>query len=219
MSRPVLEAIDVGLDYVDGPRAQTVLQDVSLVLRAGAFVGLMGPSGSGKSSLLCLLAGLRLPSRGEVRLFGEPWSRLAPQAAERRRRHIGLVFQDPFLISYLTLRENAAVQALDGAARARIGPLASELGIRELLDDWPERVSTGERQRASVVRALVNAPAVVLADEPTAHLDHASGEQVVRRLAEAASEAALFVATHDPRVLERADQVLRLEDGRLVDHR
>jgi putative ABC transport system ATP-binding protein len=219
MSGPLLEAVNVGLDYVDGPRAQTVVRDVSLVIRAGEFVGLMGPSGSGKSSLLFVLAGLRPPSRGEVRLFGEPWSRLVPRAAERRRRHLGLVFQDPFLISYLTLRENAAAQALDAEARARIDPLALDLGVREVLDDLPERVSTGERQRASVMRALVNSPAVVLADEPTAHLDRASGDQVVRRLAEVASEAALLVATHDPHVLERADRVLRLEDGRLsVDH-
>jgi len=218
MSRPVLAAENLALDYSDGPRLQRVLREIDLTLHAATFTGLIGPSGSGKSSLLFLLAGLRAPTTGRVQLFGQTWPRRLSQAAARRRRHLGLVFQDPFLISYLTLRENAEVQAADAEARARIEPLAEALGIGRLLDDLPERVSTGERQRASVLRALINSPAVVLADEPTAHLDHASGEQVMRCLLEAASMAALLVATHDPRVLERADRVLRLEDGRLVDH-
>jgi putative ABC transport system ATP-binding protein len=217
MSGAVLAASGLALDYVDGARTQSVLRDVNLAIGQGEFVGLMGPSGSGKSSFLFVLAGLREPSRGDVRLFGEPWSRRVPHASERRRRQIGLVFQDPFLVSYLTLRENAAVQALGAAAQARIEPLADALGIRDLLDKLPERLSAGERQRASILRALVNAPAIVLADEPTAHLDRANGERVVHHLVETARGASLLVTTHDPTVLERADRVLRLVDGTLVE--
>jgi len=215
MSEPRLVARDVELDLEDGARTRQVLRGIGLSVAAGEFVGLMGPSGSGKSSLLFVLSGLRAPTKGSVEALGAAWPNPPARGAAMRRRSLGLVLQDPFLIPYLTVRENAEAQALDEAAHARIAPLAESLGIAALLDAFPEMLSTGERQRASILRALVNDPAIVLADEPTAHLDAASGLAVIDLLARSAERAALLVTSHDPRMLERAGRVLRLADGAL----
>jgi putative ABC transport system ATP-binding protein len=212
----LLETRDVAFAFRDGAEVRPVLRDVSLTLRSGEFVGLIGPSGSGKSSLLFLLAGLRRPDRGEVRVQGEPWPEHPGVRADRRRRRLGLVLQEPFLLPHLTVLENALVQAVDEAAAARIPELAATLGIEHRLDGWPHQISTGERQRASVVRALANAPALVLADEPTAHLDHAAGAQVIELHARCARDAGLIVATHDARMLAAADRVLRIVDGTVL---
>jgi ABC-type lipoprotein export system ATPase subunit len=213
----LLEARHLEFTFRDGDRRTPVLRDVSLSVAPGEFVGLMGPSGSGKSSLLFLLAGLRAPASGEVQVLGAPWPVDAGVRADRRRRALGLVLQEPFLLMHLTVRENAMAHALDRDADARIPVLAGSLGIAHGLDSFPHQLSVGERQRASVLRALVNSPALVLADEPTAHLDRAAGGQVIDLLVRGARAAGLLVTTHDPEMLAAADRVLRLSDGRLVE--
>src|SRR5205814_3419561 len=124
MSPPLLEVRDVGLQYRDGTRAANVLRGVSLDLAAGHSLGIMGPSGSGKSSLLLVMAGLRAPTRGSVRLAGVEWPSNPGASADRRRRQVGFVFQESFLVPHLTVRENARLQAASPTAVARITPLS-----------------------------------------------------------------------------------------------
>ena len=213
MSEPLLTARDLWLEYRDGARTARALRGISLELAAGQSLGIVGPSGSGKSSLLLVLGGLRGSSRGVVRLEGEEWPRDPGASADRRRRRVGFVFQESFLVPHLTLRENARIQAVDGAAAARIAPLAEALGILPLLDSMPGRMSAGERQRGAILRALVNDPVLVLADEPTSSLDHDTGLAVVELLWRCSRNAGLIVASHDPSMLARADHVLYLGDG------
>jgi len=215
MSPPLLEVRDVGLQYRDGTRAANVLRGVSLDLAAGHSLGIMGPSGSGKSSLLLVMAGLRAPTRGSVRLAGVEWPSNPGASADRRRRQVGFVFQESFLVPHLTVRENARLQAASPTAVARITPLSESLGIRSLLDELPGRISAGERQRGGILRALVNDPLLILADEPTSSLDHETGLEVMDVLWRCAGGAALVVCSHDPSMLERANRVLQLRDGML----
>jgi len=213
MSTPLLEARDVWLEYRDGTRAAKALRGVSLELAAGQSLGIMGPSGSGKSSLLLVLAGLRAPTRGSVRLGGVEWPSNPGANADRRRRQVGFVFQESFLVPHLTLRENARLQAASRPAVERVTSLAESLGIRALLDELPGRISAGERQRGGILRALVNDPLLILADEPTSSLDHETGLEVVDLLWRCAGDAALVICSHDPSMLERANRVLHLRDG------
>ncbi|MDJ0975549.1 MAG: ATP-binding cassette domain-containing protein [Planctomycetota bacterium] len=212
---PVLEASDLVLEYRDAARTVRAVDGVSLTVGAGEFVGLVGPSGSGKSSLLFLLAGLRRPQEGRVAVLGEPLPAEPDRGAAIRRRRIGFLFQEPFLVPYLSVRENALVHAVDGEALARVEALAGEIGMAHLLDERPHRLSGGERQRAGILRALANAPELLLADEPTAALDGETGRAVMAVLRRRPAGAALIVVTHDPSMLEGADRVLALRDGRL----
>jgi putative ABC transport system ATP-binding protein len=129
---------------------------------------------------------------------------------------VGFVFQESFLVSHLTLRENARIQATSSTAVQRITVLADSLGIRALLDELPGRMSAGERQRGGILRALVNDPLLILADEPTSSLDHETGLEVMDLLWRYAGGAALVVCSHDPSMLERAGRVLQLRDGVLA---
>lgn len=215
MSDALLVANNVRLEYRDGSRTARALRDVSLELGAGESVGVMGPSGSGKSSLLLVLGGLRSPSSGTVKLGGEDWPSDLGASADRRRRQVGFVFQESFLVPHLTLRENARLHAMDRNAIGRITPLAESLGIGQLLDAYPGRVSAGERQRGGILRALVNDPILILADEPTSSLDHERGLEVVDLLWRCGGRAALVVCSHDPSMLTRASRVLHLLDGAL----
>ena len=216
MSTACIEAHDLVLEYRDGTRRVRAVDGVGLTVQPGEFVGLVGPSGSGKSSVLCLLAGLRRPQRGTVRLCGRALTGDRDADADVRRRHVGFLFQEPFLIPYLSVRENALVHATEVAAAGRVSALAKAVGMDALLDERPHRLSGGERQRAGLLRALANEPRVVLADEPTASLDRATGRAVMDLLTRHRSGAGLVVVTHDPVMLEGADRVLHLADGRLV---
>lgn len=215
MTERVLEAEDLALAYHDGARQVRAVDGVDLVLERGDFVGLVGPSGSGKSSLLFLLAGLRPPDRGRVRLLGRELPRRPERSAALRRAHVGFLFQEPFLVPYLTIRENALGHVDDADGAARVAELAARIGMERLLDERPHRLSGGERQRAGILRALASGPDLVLADEPTASLDRATGHRVMDLLREHASGSALLVVTHDPEMLEGARRVLQLRDGRI----
>lgn len=212
----LLEAEGLSLEYVDGRRRVRAVDDVDLVLRRGEFVGLVGPSGSGKSSVLFLLAGLRKPDRGRVRLLGHSVPPEADRSAALRRRHVGFLFQEPFLVPYLSVRENALTHALDDSASARVDRLAGAIGMEALLEERPHRLSGGERQRAGILRALAGDPDVVFADEPTANLDQQTGHRVMDLLRSESRDRALLVVTHDPAMLEGATRILHLSDGRLV---
>lgn len=212
---PLLDARGLELEYRDGRRKVRAVDGVDFRLERGEAVGLIGPSGSGKSSLLFLFAGLRAPDRGDVRLLGHALPPDAEGSADLRRRHIGFLFQEPFLVPYLTVRENALAHVDDPSAPENLERLAGRIGMQALLDERPHRLSGGERQRAGILRALAGEPDLILADEPTANLDQETGREVMAVLGEAVGRAALVVVTHDPAMLFGADRILHLRDGRL----
>ncbi len=213
----LLRAEDLVLEYQDGDRRVRAVDHVSLAVRRGEFVGLVGPSGSGKSSLLFLLAGLRAADQGAVWLLGNPLPATPDGGAGVRRAHVGFLFQEPFLVPYLSVRENALTHATGPEAGRRVEAIAAEIGMSSMLDERPHRLSGGERQRAGVLRALANDPDVLLADEPTAALDQETGRSVIALLRERTRTSALLVVTHDPGMLAEADRVLHLRDGALLN--
>ena len=216
----ILACEEASLAYTDGTRTTYALQDVTLRLAPGRFYGIMGPSGSGKSSLLYVLSGLKRPTSGFARYGEFVYGRHPDKAVTRlRRERFGFVFQQPFLLPYLTALENIILAApkQDAQAREKARGLLSELGMDGLENKLPSQLSGGEKQRVSVIRAMMNDPEVIFADEPTAALDHANGHRVVDSLAEWRSRGTVVVVTHDPEMVSDADEVILLRDGQLVE--
>jgi putative ABC transport system ATP-binding protein len=211
----VLDAAGLTRDF----GAVRALRAVSLALGAGELVGLSGPSGSGKTTLLHLLATIDTPSAGAVRLLGREVSGLSPgERAALRLRSVGLVFAEHNLSPVLTLGENVELPlALAGRAdaTARAAAALERLDIGALARRFPGQVSSGQRQRAAVARALAGEPAVLLLDEPTAHLDSSSASGLVAGVSALVRDrgVAALLASHDPAVLGRCDRVLVLRDG------
>jgi putative ABC transport system ATP-binding protein len=220
MNRPGRELAceSVSLAYTDGARTTYALRDVTLALPPGNFYGIMGPSGSGKSSLLYILSGLKMPTQGQAR-FGDFIynQRRSSDVAGVRRERFGFVFQQPFLLSYLTALENIVVAApkADRAAYEKGRELLNGFGMEGLENKLPSQLSGGEKQRVSVVRAMINDPDILFADEPTAALDHTNGRLVVDTLAAWRVRGSVVVVTHDPEMLTGADEIINLRDGRL----
>ncbi|MFE4581670.1 ABC transporter ATP-binding protein [Streptomyces chartreusis] len=218
---PVIDIRDVSRTYGEGPPA---LAGVSLSVRAGEALAVLGPSGSGKSTLLNLIAGLDRPSGGSVTVDGQRVDRLGEAAsAKYRRARIGMVFQFFNLLEDLTVADNVLLPAqLAGTPRAearrRAADLLAHLGIDRHADAHPGRLSGGERQRVAVARALMNRPALLLADEPTGALDTASGEDVRQLLAALNADGQTIVlVTHDLGLAEScATHTIELVDGRIV---
>lgn len=201
----------------------SVLQDVSLDVRAGEVVALWGASGSGKSTLLHLLGGLDTPDRGTLRVCGlDPCDEASRN--ELRRRHLGFVFQLHNLIPDLTVEENIRVPALAaGRAKAdtaaRVRSLTAQVGLGHRIEHRVQDLSGGERQRTAICRALMNAPRLLLADEPTGSLDEQTGDAIFALLKQlAASEGvAVVLATHERRFAEACDRLVRVRNGRLSE--
>ncbi|MDR7452810.1 MAG: ABC transporter ATP-binding protein [Armatimonadota bacterium] len=200
------------------------LRGVDLEIAPGEFTAVAGPSGSGKSTLLHLIGGLDHPTAGEVWLEGQRIDRLDHnRLAELRLRHFGFVFQAYNLIPVLTALENAAfVLELQGRPRRereeRARRALGDLGIGELWNRRPNQLSGGQQQRVAVARALAARPRLILADEPTANLDGATGGALIDEMRRLNREhgVTFLVATHDPRLLERVRRIVHLEDGRVV---
>ncbi|WP_051942874.1 ABC transporter ATP-binding protein [Streptacidiphilus rugosus] len=221
MIEPVIELSGVRRDFVDGPAA---LQDVSLTVGAGEAVAVVGPSGSGKSTLLNMIAGLDRPDSGTVTVAGTRVDRLDEAGAARYRRHsIGMVFQFFHLLDDLTVLDNVVLPAemtgtARGEARRRANELLEVLGIAGHARAYPGRLSGGERQRVAVARALMNRPALLLADEPTGALDSASGEEVKALLRDLHADGqTVVVVTHDLALARScATRTVRIVDGRIA---
>ena len=224
MAEPVILIDQVSKSYDGGPPA---LGPVSLTVHGGEAVAVLGPSGSGKSTLLNLVAGLDRPSAGEVIVDGVRVDGLGEAAAARyRRARIGMVFQFFNLIDDLTVLDNVLLPAqLAGMnraeARARAEELLASLGVDAYARQYPGRLSGGERQRVAVARALVNRPALLLADEPTGALDTASREEVRELIADLHAEGqTVLLVTHDEELAAGcASREVRLLDGRVVSDR
>ncbi|MGY3677211.1 ABC transporter ATP-binding protein [Streptomyces sp. TE33382] len=215
----------VRLDGVDKVYGDTrALDGMSLEIRAGEAVAVMGPSGCGKSTLLNMVAGLDRPTAGLVQVAGQDLGRLNETGlALFRRRHVGMVFQFFNLIDDLPALDNVALAAqLTGTsarqARRRALELLDELGIAGRRDTYPAALSGGERQRVAVARALMNRPALLLADEPTGALDSRSGEQVMDLLIDLNQIGqTLLIVTHDPHLATRcASRLVEVADGRVA---
>ncbi|RKT88049.1 putative ABC transport system ATP-binding protein [Saccharopolyspora antimicrobica] len=215
---------DLRLTYPDGDRVLTALDGVSLEVAAGQLVAVVGPSGSGKSSLLAVAATLLRPDAGRVLVDGVDTGGLpAAQRARLRLEKVGIVFQQPNLLASLTAVEQLlAVHHMRGGSVRRQRRAAAELLAAVGLDGKqhrrPHQLSGGERQRVNIARALSGRPAVLLVDEPTAALDHERGAQIVELLAEVTRQhqVATVMVTHDTEHLDQVDEVVEMRDGRLT---
>ena len=215
-----LSTRNISLSYGDGDQITYAIRDLSTTFPAKGVFGIMGPSGSGKSSLLYLLSGLKQPTTGEALYEGQALSgKSEVERAKIRRARFGFVFQQPYLLNYLTARENILVAAKEGDTGAdnHVDDLLEELHIAPLADRYPAHLSGGERQRLIVARAMMNRPSVIFADEPTAALDHTNGHAVIEMLSRYRDRGAVLIVTHDPTMLDEADSIYHLHDGRL-DH-
>ena len=199
--------------YTDHGREVFACRDVDLAVQPGEFLGILGPSGSGKSSLLYLLSGLKVPSRGRVAYEGRDLAAMGDEGRSRLRlREFGFVFQQPYLLGYLSALENVLAA---GGDETGADDLLDRLGVLSKAHRLPHELSGGERQRVCVARALLGRPKVIFADEPTAALDHANGSAVVSLLNEHRGEGSLVMVTHDPTMLQEADRIVRIVDGRI----
>ena len=215
----MLQAEHLTLTYRDGTSTLDAVHDVSLTTEDYQFVGILGPSGSGKSSLLYLLSGLRKPTSGEVYLDDRPYSRMSDrERVALRRTEFGFVFQQHFLINYLTALENVMVAAAvqDRAHAAQAMALLADLGMKDKLHRFPYELSGGERQRVAIARAMIHRPRVIFADEPTGLLDRRTGLQVMSLLRSYREQGSLIAVTHNPEILTEADLVVTLRDGRIA---
>lgn len=213
----MIECRDVELVYEDHGREVVACGPANLVVESGEFLGILGPSGSGKSSLLYLLSGLKTPTRGTITFEGEQMSVLDDRSrAAIRLRDFGFVFQYPFLVSYLSAAENVLLARPDQPDMDAALDLLGRLGLGSKVHRKPFELSGGEKQRICVARALMGNPRVIFADEPTAALDHTNGSQVVKLLREQRGDGTLVLVTHDPSMLEGADRVIEMADGAIV---
>ena len=208
--------------YGSGENAVHALNDVSFGVEKGQFLAIIGPSGSGKSTLLHILGGVDKPTSGNVYLNGEDvYSRSDTQLAIFRRREVGLIYQFYNLIPVLDVVENITLPALmDGRKvnEERLQELLQTLGLEGREKHLPNQLSGGQQQRVSIGRALMNAPAVVLADEPTGNLDSKNSQEIVEllKLSNRRYGQTLIVITHDESIALQADRIIAIEDGRIT---
>ncbi|WP_271407822.1 ABC transporter ATP-binding protein [Pseudomonas sp. Q1-7] len=223
MSASILDARNLSKVVPSAEGDLTILHDLSLSLGKGDSLAIVGSSGSGKSTLLGLLAGLDLPSAGEVQLAGRALSGLdEDQRARVRAEHVGFVFQSFQLLDNLNALENVMLPLeLEGRrdARSRARELLERVGLGQRLSHYPRQLSGGEQQRVAIARAFADEPDVLFADEPTGNLDSHTGERISDLLFQLNQErgTTLVLVTHDERLAHRCRRLIRLEGGRLVE--
>lgn len=208
--------------YGEGEAATCALDDVTFTVAEGEFVAIVGSSGSGKSTLLHLIGGVDRPTSGQVLLNGtDVYSRTDEELAVFRRREVGLVYQFYNLVPVLNVVENMTLPvALDGRKvnQNRLNSLLGALGLHGREGHLPNQLSGGQQQRVAIGRALMNAPALVLADEPTGNLDTRNSSEIMQLLRASNRELGqtMMVITHDEEIARTADRIIAIEDGRIV---
>lgn len=218
----ILEVKNLSKTYGKGDTMVKALDNVSFSVEKGEFVAIIGPSGSGKSTLLHILGGVDVPTGGNVVIDGTDISTLDETAlAIFRRRQIGLVYQFYNLIPILTVQENLTLPLLlDGRKpdKKQIGDLVDKLGLSQRLDHLPNQLSGGQQQRVSIGRALVNHPALMLADEPTGNLDSENSKEIIALLRRFNKELnqTVIIITHDEKIALSADRIISIEDGKIT---
>ena len=221
--KPVVEVLGLGKQVENGGEPLTILQDISFDVMPGETVAIVGASGSGKSTLLGLLAGLDVPSQGEIRLDGVSLAALDEDArAVQRGKLLGFVFQSFQLLPSLTALENVMLP-LELAGQKQASQVASDwlerVGLGHRLQHYPKHLSGGEQQRVALARAFATAPRLVLADEPTGNLDVATGKQIIELMFDlnARQGTTLILVTHDEAIAARCSRVLRIQAGCLAN--
>ena len=208
--------------YGEGEAATRALDDVSFTVQEGEFIAIVGSSGSGKSTLLHLIGGVDRPTSGSVFLNGnDVYARTDEELAVFRRREVGLVYQFYNLVPVLNVVENMTLPvALDGRPvnKGRLDTLLQKLGLRGREGHLPSQLSGGQQQRVAIGRALMNAPALILADEPTGNLDTHNSRDIMQLLRDSNREFGhtVIVITHDEEIALAADRIIAVEDGRIV---
>ena len=228
---PLVELVDIHKSYRMGQEYLEVLKGVSLSLRAGEFVAIMGASGSGKSTLLHIAGALDRPDSGRVLFQGQSVPDMWPGDRHRLRNHsCGFVFQFYHLLPELSVLENVLLPAMVAAPfwmgliharprKAEALELLDQLGLTSRLKHRPAQLSGGERQRAAIARALINQPALLLADEPTGNLDSATGKKIMDVLLarHRLGRQTILLVTHDANIAATADRIVHIADGRIVN--
>ncbi len=222
----VIELDNITKSYTIGEVVTHAVNGVSLSIEPGEFTALVGPSGSGKTTTLQLMGCLDKPDSGAILINGADVTRFnANKRADLRREEIGFIFQFFALVPVLNAYENVELPLLlngvGGAERKEtVSAMLEAVGLADRANHRPDQLSGGQQQRVAIARALATGPAVVLADEPTANLDTANGEQamdIMQKLNEETGTAFIF-ATHDPRVMNYARRTIQMVDGKIVDH-
>ena len=218
----ILEVTNLCKTYGKGDTMVKALDNVSFSVEKGEFLAIIGPSGSGKSTLLHILGGVDVPTSGSVVINQTDISNLDETAlAIFRRRQIGLIYQFYNLITILTVQENLTLPLLlDGRKpdKKQIDTLVKRLGLENRLDHLPNQLSGGQQQRVSIGRALVNNPALMLADEPTGNLDSENSKEIISLLRQFNKEfnQTVIIITHDEKIANSADRVITIEDGKIT---
>ena len=218
----IIKAENLTKTYGSGDNAVRALDNVSFSVEKGEFLAIIGPSGSGKSTLLHILGGVDRPTSGKVYMNGEDiYAQNEEQLAIFRRRYVGLIYQFYNLIPVLDVVENMTLPVLmDGRKvnEERLAELLEILSLKDRRNNLPNQLSGGQQQRVSIGRALMNAPSVVLADEPTGNLDSRNSQEIVEllKLSNKKYGQTLIVITHDEQIALQADRVIAIEDGRII---
>ena len=221
MTTPILALTDAALTLAGNAGPVSILRGISLEVQRGESLGLIGPSGSGKSSLLMVMGGLERATSGSVRALGHDMTAMdEDQLARFRRDHMGVVFQSFHLIPTMTALENVALPLELGGVEDAFGRAEAELnavGLGARMDHYPSQMSGGEQQRVALARAAAPRPAILLADEPTGNLDGKNGAAIMDLLfgLRDRHEATLIMVTHAPELAERCSRIIRLNDGRM----
>jgi putative ABC transport system ATP-binding protein len=224
MNDDVIKIENVSKVYRTEEVEVNALRSMNLCIKKGAFTAIAGPSGSGKTTLLNIMSGLDIPTSGRVMLAGRPISEMkGSELSDFRRDHIGFIFQSYNLIPVLTVKENIEyIMLLQGVGaderRSRVASILRQVGLDGMEERLPKNLSGGQQQRVAVARAMVSRPDTILADEPTANLDSATGDSlldIMRELNEKSGMTFVF-STHDSMIMERAKRLILLKDGEVV---
>lgn len=216
----MLHTENLTLEYKDGADTVRAVSDVFLTIEPNRFIGILGPSGSGKSSLLYLLSGLRRASGGDVYFNNRSYRGMnSREMSNLRRTEFGFVFQHHFLINYLTVLENIMVAApvRNKVFLEQAEEILNGLGMSDKRNCFVTELSGGERQRVAIGRAIIHKPRVIFADEPTGLLDSNTGHRVMELLRSCSKGGSLIAVTHNPGILENADTVITLRDGKIIE--